>query len=545
MAGYAAWRQRVERELGETAFEDALVHCTDDGLEIQPLYTAGSLPEGFDPAALPGAPPYTRGSRAGAGWRIAQEIAHPEPAAAAAAMRADQRHGADLLWLRLAGHRPHGVGYRPVGDGIRAADAADLEPLAAALEPNTAVVLDAGADALSAAALWVTAARRMGVEPRRLEGSFGGDPLTRLARAGSLPGSLGASFRQLADLAAWAADNTPGVRTVMVAAAAYRDAGATAAQELAFAVATGVEALRRLTGAGLDLAAAARQIDFSFSIGRGLFREIAKLRAARLLWSKVVAAAGGGEAAQAMRLHARTSTLEASRLDPWVNLLRGGSQSLAAAAAGADSILTAPYDAALERPGTDGRRLATNVQHILAAEAALGRVADPAGGSWYLESLTDSLARAAWELFRELERRGGMARCLTDGVVSEQVQASAASRQEAVAVGRELIIGASAFVEDASMSVPPRQAEPAVSPEEAPAPAVHGQGEGGAALAALARSVTVPGALGELTERALAAAADGAAGAAIGGILAAGEAPAVCPRLADFRLSEPYERGAH
>lgn len=437
-ADFAAWRQRVEKELGQTSFDDALVHRTGDGLEIQPLYTPASLPGGLDPAALPGAPPNTRGTTTQTGWRLVQEVSDPEPAAAAETMRADQRHGARWLWLRVTGHE----------EGIRATDAAGVEALVAAVRPGTAVVLDAGAEARALAKLWMAAAGRLGVDAGKLVGSFGCDPLAHLARRGELPGTLDAAFHELADLAAAARADTPGMRSVLVAATPHHDAGATAAQELAFAVATGVEYLRRMTAAGLDLDAAAQQLDFAFSIGRDLFGEIAKLRAARLLWSKVVAAAGGGETAQAMRLHARTSALETSRRDPWMNLLRGAGESLAAALGGADTILTAPYDEVLDRPGPAGRRLAANAQHILAAEAALGRVADPAGGSWYVEALTDALARAAWDLFRDLERRGGMTRCLTDGVVGDWVRASAEARRDAVAAGRELIVGANAFVED-------------------------------------------------------------------------------------------------
>ncbi len=452
-ADYRAWRESVKKTLGEAAFDDALTFTTRDGLVLEPLYAAESI-AGLELPGPPGTPPYTRGTgSSGAGWRIGQEIACPPATEAAAAIRAGQRRGVGLLWLRLAD----------------AAGDEDVEELVAAVEPGTEVVLEIGAGARTLAAGWLAASRGRGLRPA---GCLGCDPLTRAVATGrsdSLEGALG----ETAELAAWTVAEMPGMRGFLVSGTRLHDRGATPAQELALAIAAGVEYLRRLTAAGLDVDAAAGRIDFAFSIGRDFFGEIAKLRAARLLWSKVVGAAGGGEAARSMRLHARTSRVETSRLDPWMNLVRGGAQSFAAAAGGADSIVCAPHDQALGPPGEQGRRLAAGVQHILAEEACLGRVVDPAGGSWYLESLTDAVARAAWALFQDLERRGGMARGVAGGVIAELLEAAAAERRQAVAEGREPVIGASVFVDPAE--TPPAASErqcPAASgvPESGPAP---------------------------------------------------------------------------
>ncbi len=572
-AAYASWRRSVEKALGGDSFADALKARLPGGLELEPLYTAESLPEGFDPQALPGQPPYVRGPSIDAGWRIAQEIAHPWTVQAAEAMRADQDCGVRLLWLRLGGIVSPGVWELETAtdySGVCVIGVDDVEKLVAAVEPGVEVVLESGAQALATAAMWVAAARRRGLGPGDLAGSFGCDPLAAASAGG---GGLETSFRQLAELAAWTAAEAPAMRSVLVSTSAYHDAGADAVQELAFAIATGVCYLRRMTAGGLDLDAAAAQLDFSFSVGRDVFLEIAKLRAARLLWSKVVAAAGGPASAQAMRIHARTSALETSRIGPWMNLVRGAAQSFAAALGGAGSIRTAPWDEALGGPDDRGRRLATNVQHILAEEARLDRVIDAAGGSWYLESITDQLARRAWEMFRQLEGEGGMARSMERGLVAERLRAAAGERRRAAATRSAPIVGASAFADLAEEPYAPKLPERV----ELPRPPLHDLAEESGSisiqelldlediklereigeiqqidgmLVALELSMEAPGEAGELMDLAIDAAAGGARGEQLlealgeGGEedVAGGPPKPAGGELERFRLAQPFEQ---
>lgn len=566
-ADYAAWRHSAEASLGDVSFEDALISRADGGLEIEPLYTADSAD--FDCNALPGQPPFTRGSGAAdAGWRIAQEIAQPWAAEAAQAMRADQRHGVRLLWLRMGGIVSPGDWELETAteyEGIRLTSADDVDKLLAAVVPGTEVVLESGEEALPTAAMWIAAARHRNLDPRELQGSFGCDPLTSLIDRGELHGSLDGAFRQLAELAAWSLEQTPRMRSVLVSTSSYHDAGADAVQELAFGISTGVCYLHRMTDAGLGLDAAATQLAFSFSVGRDVFLEIAKLRAARLLWSKVLHASGVGEQAQAMRIHARTSTFETSRLGPWMNLVRAGAQSFAAVLGGADSIRTAPWDEVLGWPGDHGRRLAANMQHILSEEAHLDRVIDAAGGSWYLESITDQLARRAWDLFRELEGDGGMARAVTRGTIAEQVRAAAERRRRSAATRRSPIIGTSAFADLAEEPFAPKLPVR----DELPQPRVRELAEESGSisiqelldledvtlergfaevqkidsmLAAVELSMEAPGELGELMELSIAAAAVGARGEQSLDALTEGSEPATCSGVERFRPARPFEQ---
>lgn len=242
-------------------------------------------------------------------------------------------------------------------------------------------------------------------------------------------------------------------------------AGATEAQDLACCIATGTAYLRALTAAGLPVDAACRQIAVTLDLGTDIFDAIAKLRAARRLWARVCEASGAGEPARALRLGAGLSMRAVTRRDPWVNMLRNTSACFAAAVGGAEWITLPPHSAAVGLPDGFARRIARNVHVILQEESHLGRVADPAGGSWFIESLTDGLARAAWARFQDIERAGGMVSALRDGLVHSWLEAANVARTTDIARRKRPITGVSEF---------PNLAEPDVDVE----PAAPGSGTG-------------------------------------------------------------------
>jgi len=278
----------------------------------------------------------------------------------------------------------------------------------------------------------------------------GADPLFQLV-AGRLEESLEAAFDALAKAPA-----------IAVNTRLYHNAGGSAVQELAFALATGVEYLRQLEQRGVAVNDAASKCTFGFSMGADFFVALAKLRAARLLWSHVVAASGGGEAAQKMRIHASTSLWNKSKLDPYVNMLRVTTEAFSAVAGGAESIYTGAFDEVLREPDAFSKRIARNTQVILSEECHFDHVVDPGGGSYYVETLTAQLAKAAWALFQEIEKRGGMAKALQAGVPQELVKATAAKKAELVAQRRLSLIGVNVYANPAEK--PPTGAEAAYNP---------------------------------------------------------------------------------
>ncbi|MFE9426929.1 methylmalonyl-CoA mutase family protein [Kitasatospora sp. NPDC006697] len=427
--------------------EDALATDIEDGLRARPLYTAEDT--AADPG-LPGFAPFTRGSRPqGAvvgGWDVRQRHAHPDPRSANEAVLADLEHGVSSVWLTV------GEAGLPV-DGLATA----LDGVYLDLAP---VVLEAGAETAAAAERLFALHAEREVPAEAARGNLGADPLGLLARTGRDD----RTEQQLAEAAALAvrcAAGHPGIRAVTVDALPYHEAGASAAEELGCSLATGVAYLRTLTAAGLDVEAACGQLEFRYAATADQFLTIAKFRAARRLWARVAQVGGAAPAAAAQRQHAVTSSVMMTERDPWVNMLRTTVAGLAAGVGGADAVTVLPFDHALGLPDAFARRIARNTQAVLLEESHLARVIDPAGGSWYVEQLTEELARSAWAWFQEIERAGGQRAAFTAGLVPERIAATWAKRSVALARRREPITGVSEY---------PNLAEQPVARPSAPAP---------------------------------------------------------------------------
>jgi methylmalonyl-CoA mutase len=452
---HTTWRQRVSEELGGQDPDSTLGVELPGGLRGRPLYTQEEsiaaervLPSpNLQQADVPVVRP----------WRIAAEVKVTDRALAGSIIHNALAHGADLLWIGPACFEDLG--------GLLAG--VDLERIA--------LVLDSGAEVSVAAAQWN--ALSCDVDPQTLVGGFGCDPLGTLAAAGYLKAPLEVAWRGLGVAAAQCAVKTPGMRAALVSSVPYHEAGVTTTDELACALAGGMETLRQLTAAGLDIDRAACQLMFTMAVGNNIFLEIAKLRAVRLLWAKVVSASGGGLEAQRMRIHARTSGTTWAARAPWLNLLRGGLEGFSAAVAGVWSLEIQPFDTALGLPVATSRRLAVSTQHMLAEESHLGRVVDPAAGSYYVEDLTVQLARAAWERCREIEDFGGLSQALLQGKIQAWARDNAGQRNSAVAHRREVMVGVSDFAY-VGEKTPVREALPTVDvsnldvPETSPANAV-------------------------------------------------------------------------
>jgi len=455
-ASYEQWRQLAEAALDGAAFDRKLVTRTYEGIDVQPVYTRADLPSG-DPSGFPGMPPFVRGAAprgaTNVGWDLRQEHRQPDLKQANQDILDDLSGGVTSLLLRFSRSARAGLDAdngRAAElnglDGLMVYSVADFDRLLEDVQLDlAAIVLDAGGAFLPAAALLVGLWRRHKIAPDQARGAFHADPLAALAADGHLPTSAERAMALMARLAAWTADNYPHVTAVGVDTAPYHHAGATAVEDVAFAAATGVEYLRAMIAAGMDISAAARQIQFRFSLGTHHFLEMAKLRAARKVWARVVQVSGGSSDAAAMRIHARTSNRTLTRRDPYVNLLRNTASVFAAGLGGAQAITSAPFDHLSGPPDAASRRIARNTVLILQEEAHLHRVIDPAGGSWFLETATESIAQAAWTKFQEIEERGGMLTSIQDNWVAEQIDAAFAPRAKDIARRKAGITGVSEF----------------------------------------------------------------------------------------------------
>lgn len=543
-ASYDEWRGAVDKALKGAPFEKRLVTKLYEGITVQPVYMRTDWPSEGDPSGFPGAMPFARGGRASGvgtdGWDIRQEHAHPDVAASNKAILTDIERGATSVVVRFDAAARAGLDADATGaeslagrDGImvHSVDAFDalMDKVLIDLVP---VSLDAGAQFLPAAALLAGLWRKRGIAADKVQGAFNADPLGTLAATGSLPVSVDAALAQMADLAAYTAKTYKTVTAVAIDTAAYYDAGATEAQDLACAMATGVTYLRAMTAAGMTVDAACKQIVFRFSVGCDFFLTMAKLRAARKMWARIVESCGASEQARVMNIHARTADRMMTQRDPWVNMLRTTVAAFAAGVAGSDAVTVLPFDAALGLPDDFSRRIARNSQVVLKEESYLGRVTDPAGGSWYIESLTDQLARVAWGVFQDIEKAGGMAKALADGSIADSIAISYGEREKNIGKRRDPLTGISEF---------PNITEKAVNTEQPDFAAL--RKAAGASLAksrkADAASSVAKAAKGGVAAAAVAAAV---AGATIGTLADALKGPgATIKALPRHRFAETFE----
>ncbi|MEC9216472.1 MAG: methylmalonyl-CoA mutase family protein [Pseudomonadota bacterium] len=450
----AAWQALVARVLGDRDFDATLVTRTYEGLDLQPLYDrAGARVAG---AATRNDAGLTRGT---AGWEIRQSVDHPDPAAANQALLHELASGATAVTLVMDPAGEHAAG--PGAAGIFLPDRTALATVLDGVYLQAArVALAPGPLFAGAAALMLDHLETAGVDLATARVHFGADPLAALARHGHLAMTLPEALSAMAEIAERSAATLPAARAVTVDTTVYHAAGADEVLDLAIALSTGVAYLRAMTDHGLSVAAALAEIEFSLAAGVDLFMTVAKLRAARRLWARVAEARGG---AAAMALHVGTAERVISRRDPWVNMLRATIAGFAAGVAGADSVAVAPYDQGWGLPTDFGRRIARNAQVILQEESALGQVIDPAGGSWFIEDLTERLAQAAWHRFQEIEAAGGVAAMLADGRLQAVVAEVWAARERDLAHRRTQIIGVNMFPNlDEEAPAPPSMAWPEI-----------------------------------------------------------------------------------
>lgn len=420
------WRKLVEGVLKGAEFDRKLVSQTHEGLKIEPLY-----PRAEDAPLV---------ARAGPGrWRICQRVEHPDPAEASRLALVDLEGGADALALVQSGAptaRGFGIALKSADDLDRALTGVMLDLVA--LRVETAPF---GGRAL---ATWISdVVGRRTLNPASLSVDFGLDPVGDIARTGRAPVPWRDLAERFAGTIAMLREAGFAGPMMRVDTRAYHEAGAGEAQELAAALATGLAYLRELESRGHPLESARDALTFLLAADADEFLTVAKFRALRRLWARVEEACG--LAPKAIHLQAETAWRMTTRRDPWVNLLRTTVAAFSAGIGGADSVTVLPFTAALGLPDGFARRLARNTQHILLEESHLWRVADPAAGAGGFEALTDELCGAAWGLFREIEREGGIVESLASGALQGRIATIRERRERAVAARKDPITGTSEF----------------------------------------------------------------------------------------------------
>ena len=464
-AGLADWRAAATREL-KGADPDSLVWHTPEGLDVKALYTAADLESLEHLDSPPGLAPFVRGPRAtmyaGRPWTLRQYAGFSTAEESNAFYKRNLAGGQAGLSVAfdLATHRGYDSDHeRVVGDvgkaGVAIDSVADMKILFDGIPlDEISVSMTMNGAVLPVLAGYIVAAEEQGVAAEKLSGTIQNDILKEFMVRNTYIYPPAPSMRIVADIIAYSARHMPKFNSVSISGYHMQEAGATAVQELAFTLADGLEYVRAALAAGLDIDSFAPRLSFFFGIGMNFFMEVAKLRAARLLWARLMEPFGARDSRSTMlRTHCQTSGVSLTEQDPYNNVVRTAYEALAAVLGGTQSLHTNAFDEALALPTDSSAKIARNTQLILLEETGITHVIDPLAGSYYVEHLTHSLAAAATQLIDEVEALGGMTRAVENGMPKLRIEESAVRRQARIERGEEVVVGVNKYRSEAADTV--------------------------------------------------------------------------------------------
>ncbi len=454
---YEEWKEEAEAALKGAPFEKRLFTRTYEGITLEPLYMAASTDELTHPETLPGRIDYLRGTSLTGyihrPWSIAQSSDEILPNQANLSIKKELEGGSDAVhvildratrdcaapgWTREE-PEPCGLSLSTLKDASELLDGLDLD--------RRSLHLFAGASSAPLLGLFAAETRARGKSSniRGYSGCIGADPIGVLAEEGSLPCPLGQLLDEMALSLHWVKKNAPRLKTILVRGDVYHDGGSNAVQELALSMATAIAYVRAMQIRGLDINSIASGMRFSFSLGANFFMEIAKLRAARVFWSQIIKAFGGSEGSGKIDMFASTSRFSQTVYDPYVNVLRATTQAFSGVVGGIDTLWVRRFDDAIRLGTEQSRRISRNIQILLQSEFNLTQPIDPAGGSYYVEKLTDQLLKKSWETMQSVESQGGILESLRNGFVQDEVDAILKSRLEKLDVRSDRAVGTNMY----------------------------------------------------------------------------------------------------
>jgi methylmalonyl-CoA mutase len=419
---FEQWKQVAIKSLKGGDFDKLLTTPTDEGITLQPLYTAQDIENLPHIHTLPAQFPYLRGtSDQPRTWWIAQSIHAQSPAELNQALQHDLKNGQTAITFRR-----HAPTIQTLEDVKTALNGIDLSqyPIISMDNLGLALLLFTYSD--------------------NLRGVIADDPLAHLTRDGNI--NTASKLRQLALLTHHAIEHAPDVKTIAISTMNYHNSGATATQEIAYALASGVWTIRQLLNHDLTIDQIASRIAFKIGIGDHFLLEIAKFRALRVLWAQVVHAFGGTDESAKITVYAQTGITNKTQFDAHTNILRTATEALSAVIAGVDGLEVLPFDHVIRPPDEFSRRVARNQQLILQHEVNLAKLIDPSGGSYAIETLTDQIAGKAWTHFQAIEAQGGIISALQAGTIQTEIDAITSARSARYAKRKDKLVGTNMYV---------------------------------------------------------------------------------------------------
>ncbi|MEN6569403.1 MAG: methylmalonyl-CoA mutase family protein [Rikenellaceae bacterium] len=426
------WEEVIAKDLKGADYEKKLIWKTLEGFPVRPYYRAEDLEKLKHLKSFPGEFPFVRGTKTDNNWLIRQDYCALE-----------SLEKANKLAIDGLNRGVESVGF--CIDGKKALSVKEIAKLLEGIDVTKTEINFTGCSCASPEIIksFVSYISSTGAKADEVKASFDFDPLRNLTTTGAFGcPNYKATIKECINAVA----DFPLIRVVGVEGYAFNDAGSTCVQELGFALAIGNEYMSTITDLGFSPEEAARRIKFTFGIGSSYFMEIAKFRAARMLWANIVKEYGSEkECSQKMVIHAVTSRWNQTIYDSYVNMLRDTTEAMSAALAGVDSLEVLPYDYSLREPGEFSNRIARNVQIILKEESHFNKVTDPSAGSYFVENLTTSLSNEAWKLFLKIEEMGGYIEAFTKGFVQSEIKAVSNRRDLNIATRREILVGTNQY----------------------------------------------------------------------------------------------------
>ncbi len=424
------WLDKIEVDLKGADFQKRLVWRTNEGFDVQPFYRREDLAGLKTPESMPGEFPFVRGNKKDSNeWYVRQNIAVTDPVEG-------NKKALDILMKGV-----NSIGFRFGGDQV---SADFIEKLLKDIRLDIVEVSyrTCPCHALELAEILKAYFEKEGYDKEKIVGGVGFDPIDKMLQKGKDTSHVLAVLPQLVETL----KDYPNLRCVMVHSDTLNNAGAYIVQELGYALAWGNEYLQQLTDAGISADLAAQSIKFYMGVSENYFMEIAKFRAARLLWAQIVKQYGPQcDCSCKMIVNASTSTYNQTVFDSYVNLLRSQTETMSAALGGVHSLVVTPFDSAYEKPTDFSERIARNQQLLVKEESHFDRIVDPSAGSYYIEHLTDALAQEAWKIFLRVEEEGGFLEAVKKGTVQDDINATNVKRHGDAAKRKEFILGTNQF----------------------------------------------------------------------------------------------------
>lgn len=441
---YEEWKEASEKLLKGAPFDKKMYSKTPEGIVLRPIYNKEDI--NFE-ISLPGYDDYVRGTTVegnkGSPWKIDQQIYASTPKEFNKLALDALNKGQTALEIKLDCPSSRGIDADKSEEGkvgccgLSVSTKKDFDEALKGIETDCVEInISTGSRAADIAAILYASQKG-----KKLSGGIRFDPIGTLAKRGKLDRKLDCAFDEMFALASFNAKNMPSFGAIGVDTMPYSSSGASAVEELGIAMSTAATYLREMLARGMEIDEAAPLVRFRMSLGSDFFMTIAKLRAARVLWAKVVEAFGGSEDSRKIRLNVSTATYNKTVYDPYVNMLRTATEAFSGVIGGCDSMTVAPFDEIIRKPDEFSSRISRNQQIILQEECNLTDVIDPAGGSYYVETLTKEVAAKSWEFFVKIEAEGGIVKALESGFVQDAIAATDEAKKKLIDTRRSSIVG--------------------------------------------------------------------------------------------------------